>query len=88
VSEGYVCPICGFTGLDEPPYDSDHNGSYEICPCCGFEFGVTDGDEHFTIDEWRERWLLAEMPWWSHSRLPEIDWDPATQLATLLGGAD
>lgn len=33
----YVCPICGFDKLSFVPLNS-----YEICPCCGYEFGTFD----------------------------------------------
>lgn len=38
----YVCPICGYNKLQETPYDKDGNPSYEVCKCCGFEFGFDE----------------------------------------------
>lgn len=38
----YICPVCGFKGLTEPAYDDQGNHSYEICSCCGFQFGFDD----------------------------------------------
>ncbi|MBG9768529.1 hypothetical protein [Bacillus vallismortis] len=38
----YTCPVCGFHGLTEPAYDKQGHHSYEICPCCGFQFGFDD----------------------------------------------
>lgn len=35
----YTCPVCGWPELDEPPYDDTGWGSFEICSCCGIEFG-------------------------------------------------
>lgn len=35
----HSCPVCEYQGLDEPPYDSEGWGSFEICPQCGTEFG-------------------------------------------------
>ncbi|MED3629767.1 hypothetical protein P4478_23220 [Bacillus subtilis] len=40
--KSYTCPVCGFDGLDEPPYDEYNIGSYNICSCCGFEYGNDD----------------------------------------------
>jgi len=40
----YVCPVCGFDELDDSPYYEHFAGNNEICPCCGFEFGVDDFD--------------------------------------------
>ncbi|MED4649062.1 hypothetical protein P9293_17030 [Bacillus inaquosorum] len=38
----YTCPVCRFKGLTEPAYDKEGTHSYEICPCCGFQFGFDD----------------------------------------------
>ena len=37
-----ICPVCNYDGLFDPPYDENGYGSYEICPCCGFQFGLDD----------------------------------------------
>ena len=64
----YICPICGYDGLDESAYDEEFNlePSFEICPNCNCEFGfdlerggaTTDG---ITIEEYRRKHLKA--PW-------------------------
>lgn len=81
----YVCPVCGYAGLDEPPRSASTGaGSYEICPSCGFEFGVTDDDEGVSYDEWRYRWIERGMPWDSEPIRPAPEsWDPAEQLRRL-----
>jgi hypothetical protein len=77
----YTCPVCGYPGLDEPPRSASGGGSYEICPSCGFEFGVSDDDLGFTYDEWRKRWIDSGMPWDSADIEPVPDgWDPRKQL--------
>ncbi|KPH79214.1 MULTISPECIES: hypothetical protein [Bacillaceae] len=39
----YICPICGYDGLDEPPYEKGSNApSYNICSCCYFEYGFSE----------------------------------------------
>lgn len=79
------CPVCGYPGLEEPPRSSSGGGSYEICPSCGFEFGVTDDDLGFSYDEWRERWIAAGMPWDSAGiEPPPAGWDPKKQLEELM----
>lgn len=87
MTDRYTCPVCGFPDLFEPPRNANGSGSYEICPSCGFEFGVTDDDEGFTDLAWRGRWISQGMPWSSVSdaRKPD-DWDPQRQLDELLRG--
>ena len=54
----FECPVCGYDGLTEPPYErwpppegaeltppyesALGRPSYEVCPRCGFEFGNDD----------------------------------------------
>src|SRR3954454_23354100 len=75
----YTCPVCGFPGLTEPPMSRSGGGSYEICPSCGFQFGVDDEDRGETYAGWRERWIAEGMPWRSASPAP-AGWDPRAQL--------
>jgi hypothetical protein len=87
MADGYVCPVCGYPALTEPPY-TNSGGSYEICYSCGFEFGVSDLDEDYTFESWRAEWIARGMPWSSAGRPRPADWDPARQLAHLLDGGD
>lgn len=84
----YTCPICGYPGLGEPPRSpKTGGGSYEICPSCGFQFGVTDDDRGCTYDDWRKQWIARGMPWDSLGiETPPTDWDPRRQLARLNEG--
>lgn len=81
----YLCPACGYPGLQELPRSPcTGGGSYEICPSCGFEFGVTDDDLGYTYDDWRRRWVADGMPWRSQGiEPPPPDWDPGRQLLVL-----
>lgn len=77
-----ICPVCGFDGLEEPPYNAQGYASHEICPCCGFEFGYDDLSEGVSHAEFRERWLAAGAQWFSPDRQPP-DWDVSRQLQNL-----
>ena len=49
-----VCPVCNYNGLYHPPYNQDGDGSYEICPCCGFQLGYDDfPDKEECYKRWR-----------------------------------
>jgi len=58
----HTCPVCGYPELDEPPRSSSGGGSDEICPSCGFQFGLDDEDGGIGYATWRERWIAAGMP--------------------------
>jgi len=79
------CPVCGFAGLEDPPRSpTTGGGSYEICPSCGFEFGVTDDDQGYSYEAWREKWVGDGMRWSSAGQQPPENWNPHDSLRKLL----
>lgn len=70
----YMCPVCGYKGLDEPAYgdlDNLKEGSFDICSCCRFQFGVDDDMElengdflsiKDTHNIYRHIWLSFDAP--------------------------
>jgi transcription elongation factor Elf1 len=74
-----LCPVCGFPKLTEPPYSKSGHGSFEICPSCGFQFGVSDADQGFTPAQWRAAWKKRGCPWASQ-QTPPPDWSAPAQL--------
>ena len=84
-----MCPACGFAALSEAPRAAlSGGGSYEICPSCDFEFGVTDDDQGFSYSVWREKWIEGGMRWNSRSVVQPKRWDPVGQLLSLAGSAE
>lgn len=85
MSSRYTCPVCGFAGLSDPPRSAIGNGSGEYCPCCVFQFGVTDDDQEFTYEQWRELWVRKGMPWEAPEiQAPPRNWNAQNQLDDLL----
>ncbi|MCQ4090216.1 hypothetical protein [Exiguobacterium sp. LL15] len=41
----YTCPVCGYNRMDDVAYYENGDASFEICFCCGFQFGVDDDVE-------------------------------------------
>ncbi len=76
----HPCPVCAWPKLHEAPRSKSGGGSYEICPSCGFEFGVSDDDAGHNYAGWREAWVKRGMPWSSQSQPAPVKWDPARQL--------
>jgi hypothetical protein len=75
------CPVCGYNGLDTPSYDGFGNPSYDICDCCGTQFGYHDHSTSFAV--LRDRWIAKGMPWHSRAVAPPPGWDPVQQLRSL-----
>lgn len=80
----FCCPVCGFVGLHDRPRSPSGGGSYEFCPSCDFEFGVTDDDLGYSDEKWREKWIEDGLPWRSRSQPRPANWDPSGQLQALL----
>jgi hypothetical protein len=78
----FLCPVCGFPELTEPPYNAQGNGSHEICPCCGFEYGFDDHSEGMTHQQYLKKWLSEGAEWFDPEAEPE-GWDLEKQLQNL-----
>jgi hypothetical protein len=81
----HTCPVCGYPKLEEPPRSPSGGGSYEICPSCGFQFGVDDDDKGITFVQARERWVGEGMKWSSRGMAAPRGWSAREQMAVLSG---
>lgn len=51
----YRCYVCNENALDGSPYSSRGVGSGEICPNCGFQYGIDDyPDKAVNMEQWRK----------------------------------
>ena len=78
----HLCPVCGFPNLAEPPRAKNGGASFEICPSCGFQFGVSDDDKNISYAQWRAKWSKAGMKWSSQQPAPK-GWDAVAQLKKI-----
>ncbi len=76
----YMCPVCGFKGLKEEPYNRQNLPSHEICPCCGFEFGF---DDVASQDAFSQNWIKNGANWFM-PKLKPINWNLNEQLSNLV----
>ena len=83
----HTCPVCGFPGLHEAPRSLTGGASFEMCPSCGFEFGVDDDDQSQSFASWRERWKQGGMKWSSKGTPQPKQWKPEAALASVTPGA-
>jgi hypothetical protein len=80
----FICPVCGFPDLEEQPRGEATGGSYEICPSCGFQFGVSDDDQGITYEQWRQQWIDSGMIWDKGRTEPPTGWNPVEQLRNVV----
>jgi hypothetical protein len=83
MKESNSCPVCGYPSLIENPRTKAGGGSYEICPSCGFQFGVSDDDLGLSYSEWRKKWRAGGMKW-SSTMKPPRNWNAEANLARIL----
>ncbi|RJL35657.1 hypothetical protein D5H75_02395 [Bailinhaonella thermotolerans] len=77
----YGCRVCGLI-QDSAPWGLDgRSPSFDICPCCGVEFGYEDATL-VSILVFRQKWLEDGAPWWD-SELKPGGWDLALQLESV-----
>jgi len=79
----FICPVCGYGGLNEEPRPPGGGGSFEICRSCGFQFGVSDDDRGFSYEAWRKSWIEGGMVWNEGRSIPPTGWNPLEQLEKL-----
>src|SRR3954468_6569402 len=68
----HTCPVCAY---DQMPYPPDR---FEICPCCGTEFGYHDHNR--SRRELRNLWLARGAPCFNPIDAPPLNWNPYLQL--------
>src|SRR5271156_5824160 len=64
------CPVCAYPNMPYPPAD------YNICPCCGTEFG--NDDAVLSVDQLRAQWLGNGAIWFFGN--PPLNWNPYLQI--------
>ena len=75
----FNCPACGFCQLEEPAWDQDIGSpSFNICPCCGCEFGYNDATPQARERHLRQ-WIRNGAAWF-RPELKPVDWSLEEQL--------
>ena len=80
----YHCSVCGYL-MDELPWGANNlTPSYEICPCCGMEFGFED----YRLDlvrTYRQKCIDQGAVWFDKKDRPS-NWDLMKQLKNIPPG--
>ena len=75
------CRVCGFY-IDDLPWGEDGNcPTYEICPCCGVEFGNEDSSKEST-KRYREKWINEGLTWFDPKEKPK-EWNKEEQFRNI-----
>ncbi len=77
--EKFVCPVCGHRDLVEPAWDiTTGTPSFNICPCCGCEFGYEDATPK-AKNRYLLNWIKKGAIWFKPDLKP-ANWDLREQL--------
>ena len=77
----FICKVCGYNYDDYIWGEDGKSPSFEICPCCGTEFGYEDSNEKAILTQ-RKRWLDSGAEWYFSEDKPK-DWSLDEQLKNL-----
>lgn len=76
------CPACGYPlGNYNPWGDDGKTPTFDICPCCGVEWG----NEDYTTEsrtEYRNKWLADGAKWFEPQKKP-VNWNLEEQLKDI-----
>ncbi|GHX40890.1 hypothetical protein VCSRO205_2236 [Vibrio cholerae] len=75
------CRVCGLFHEDPPWGEDDKTPTYEICSCCGVEFGYGDTTLE-NVRALRGGWLSSGCEWLEPSDKPK-NWDAEEQIKTI-----
>ncbi|MBN9415514.1 MAG: hypothetical protein J0I12_08740 [Candidatus Eremiobacteraeota bacterium] len=76
------CRVCGYEPEEAPWGESGQQPTYQYCPCCNTQFGVTDAVFE-QIQAERKAWIEAGMPWRSKRYAQPEDWNPLEQIGLI-----
>jgi hypothetical protein len=80
--ERKICRVCGLYSDDFYPWGEDGNtASFEICFCCGTQFGYEDNNINATRAN-REKWIKNGAKWFNPKYKPE-NWSLEDQLKNI-----
>tara|TARA_R110002124_G_scaffold278588_1_gene450669 strand:- start:1725 stop:1991 length:267 start_codon:yes stop_codon:yes gene_type:complete len=72
------CRVCGYLS-DTAPWGEDGKcPTYEICPCCGVEYGYEDSAVA-GVKQYRQEWMASGAKWQDAKARPE-NWSLEDQL--------
>lgn len=77
----YFCKVCGYKNAEAPWGEDGQTPSFEMCPCCGVEFGFEDYLET-GLRDYREKWIQEGCPWFKE-RMKPPHWSLEDQLGNL-----
>lgn len=80
-NEKLVCRVCGLVQAEPPWGEDEATPSFDICDCCGVEFGYEDATRPAVV-RYRAAWIKAGARW-HNPRMRPAAWDLDRQLTNV-----
>lgn len=77
----FACRVCGNLQLDPPWGEDGDSPNFDICDCCGVEFGYGDCTLK-AVRASREQWLKNGAIW-KNSKYKPVDWIFEEQMKNI-----
>ena len=77
----YRCKVCGRKDIIPPWGENGDLPIFDICECCGVEYGYEDSTETSTLN-YRNKWIQNGAKWFCPEKRPPM-WNLEEQLSTL-----
>jgi len=77
----HECRICGYYSDNFPWGEDGESPSFQLCPCCGVQFGKEDCTLA-SIKEYRAEWISKGGKWYDKNEKPE-GWDMESQMKKI-----
>lgn len=77
----HLCRVCGLFQEEAPWGDDGKIPTFNICDCCGVEFGCGDATP-IAIRQFREAWIESGAHWFNEEKRPD-NWNLSLQLAGI-----
>jgi hypothetical protein len=75
------CRVCGLRQADPPWGEDGRTPTYEICSCCGVEFGYEDSRPE-SVRRYRTEWIRKGAEWFTPQDRPAV-WDMEQQFNNI-----
>jgi len=83
MEDKFKCRVCGLRQFPDLPWGEDgRQPSYNICDCCGVEFGYGDDGLQNCL-RLRRRWVEVENCRWFSPKLCPRDWNLPAQIRAV-----
>ena len=80
-SNTHECRVCGCYSDDFPWGEDGKSPSFQICPCCGVQFGKEDVTLE-SIKQYRAEWISKGGKWFDKDEKPD-SWDMEIQMKNI-----